>query len=225
MAELPEKEGSIRTLSPKARRIGLAGALLIRLVSMTLRWRLHDPEGISRNPPARPMIWTFWHNRIFVVPPLYQKYLRGRRGAVLTSASKDGEVIAAVIARFGCEAIRGSTSRRGTTALLGLIDWIRDGYDVAIVPDGPRGPRYRMGPGLVKLAEVTGALVLPIRVEYGAYWCFRKSWDRFRLPKPFTTVDVFLGPCAEVPEGLDESAFEAQRLRLENLMNPAHEAD
>lgn len=225
MAELPEKEGSIRKLPPKARRIGWAGACLIRLLSLTLRWRLHDPDGIAKNPSARPMIWTFWHNRIFVLPTLYQKYLSVRKGAVLTSASKDGEVIAAIVARFGCEAVRGSSSRKGTSALLGLIDWIRDGYDVAIVPDGPRGPRYRMGPGVAKLAEVTGALVLPVRVEYGSYWCFQKSWDRFRVPKPFTTVDVFLGPCTEVASGLDDAAFEDERVRLESLMNPAHEVD
>ena len=224
MADMPEKEGSIHLLPPKARRIGWAGAALIRLVSVTLRWRLHDPEGIVGNPPSRPMIWTFWHNRIFVLPTLYHKYLRSRKGAVLTSASKDGEVIAAIVARFGCEAVRGSSSRKGTAALLGLLDWVRDGYDVAIVPDGPRGPRYRLGPGLVKLAEVTNALVLPVRVEYGSYWFF-KSWDRFRVPKPFTTVDVYFGPCAEVRSGLDETEFEEERLRLENLMNPAHETD
>lgn len=171
------------------------------------------------------MIWTFWHNRIFVLPAVYHRYLISRKGAVLTSASKDGEVIAAIVARFGCEAVRGSSSRKGTSALLGLIDWVRDGYDVAIVPDGPRGPRYRMGPGVAKIAEVTGAIVLPVRVEYGRYWCFRKSWDRFRVPKPFTTVDVYFGPCAEVPSGLDENGFESERLRLETLMNPAHEVD
>jgi len=224
MPELPEKEGAIRQLPSRARRIGWVGATLIRLVSSTLRWRVHDPDGIVQNPPSRPMIWTFWHNRIFAMPTLYVKYLGVRKGAVLTSASKDGEVIAAVIARFGCEAVRGSSSRKGASALLGLIDWIREGYDVGIVPDGPRGPCYKLGPGLVKLAEITGAVVLPVRVEYGSYWAF-KSWDRFRVPKPFTTVDVFFGPCTEVPPGLDDLSFEAERLRLENLMNPAHEID
>ncbi len=224
MADLPEKKGSIHRLPARARRVGWVGAILIRLVSATLRWRLHDPDGIATNPPDRPMVWAFWHNRIFVVPTLYHKYLGSRKGAVLTSASKDGEVIAAIVARFGCEAIRGSSSRKGTSALLGLIDWIREGYDVAIVPDGPRGPRYRLNPGVVKLAEVTGALVLPVRVEYGSYWHF-SSWDRFRVPKPFTTVDVFLGPCVEVPSGLDETTFESQRIRLETLMNPDHETD
>lgn len=170
------------------------------------------------------MIWTFWHNRIFVLPALHHRYLASRKGAVLTSASKDGEIIAAIVARFGCDAVRGSSSRRGVSALLGLIDWIRDGYDVAIVPDGPRGPRYQLGPGLVKLAEVTGSLVLPIRVEYGSYWHF-KSWDRFRVPKPFSTVEVFLGPPVEVAPTLDEVGFENERLRLETLMNPTHETD
>lgn len=224
MPEVPEKEGVIRKLSPKSRRIGWAGAFLIRLLSATLRWRLHDPAGVSSGPPERPMIWTFWHNRIFVLPALYHRYLASRKGAVLTSASKDGEIIAAIVARFGCDAVRGSSSRRGVSALLGLIDWIKDGYDVAIVPDGPRGPRYQLGPGLVKLAEVTGAMVLPIRVEYGCYWHF-KSWDRFRVPKPFSTVDIFLGPPVEVTPNLDEAGFESERLRLETLMNPTHETD
>ena len=78
-----------------------------------------------------------------------------------------------------------------------------------------------MGPGVIKLAEVTGALILPVRIEYGSSWIF-KSWDLFRLPKPFTTVDVYLGPCTEVRSGLDDETFEAERLRVEHLMNPAH---
>ncbi len=224
MASSTEKEGAVRELSPKSRRIGWFGAILIRLLSLTMRWRLHDPDDLVGSPPKRPMIWTFWHNRIFVLPTVYHKYLISRKGAVLTSASRDVEIIAALVARFGCDAVRGSSSRRGSAALLGLIEWIRDGYDVAIVPDGPRGPRYRMGPGVIKLAEVTGALILPVRIEYGSSWIF-KSWDLFRLPKPFTTVDVYLGPCTEVRSGLDDETFEAERLRVEHLMNPAHETD
>lgn len=224
MASSSEKRGAIQKLSTKARWISWVGALLIRMVSFTLRWRLHDPDDLSRNPPDQAMAWAFWHNRIFVVPVIYHKYLRRRKGAVLTSASKDGEIIASVISRFGCAVVRGSSSRRGVTALLGLIDWIRDGYDVAIVPDGPRGPRYKLGSGIVKLAQATGALILPIRVEYGSYWSF-KSWDRFRVPKPFTTVDVYLGPCTSVPSDLDDAAFENERSRIEILMNPDYETD
>ena len=145
MASSTEKEGAVRELSPKSRRIGWFGAILIRLLSLTMRWRLHDPDDLVGSPPKRPMIWTFWHNRIFVLPTVYHKYLISRKGAVLTSASRDGEIIAALVARFGCDAVRGSSSRRGSAALLGLIEWIRDGYDVAIVPDGPRGPATEWG--------------------------------------------------------------------------------
>lgn len=225
MAKPLEKEGAVGSeLSSKAKRIGFAGACLIRMISRTLRWRLHDPSGVATAPPEHPMIWTFWHNRIFTLPTVYHKYLKTRKGAVLTSASRDGEIIAAVVVRFGCAVVRGSSSRRGIAALLGLKETIQNGYDVAIVPDGPRGPRYRLGPGAVKLAELTGAAILPVRVEYGSAWVF-KSWDRFQLPKPFTTVDVYLGPFTFVPSDLDEEGFEGERLRIEQLMNPANEID
>lgn len=223
MSVLPEKR-AIRAYPFRTRVISWILVWFIRGLSLTLRWRLHDPSEISLRPPGRPMIWAIWHNRILAFAPIYLKYLPMRRGAVLTSASKDGEVVAAILTRLRCGVIRGSSSRKGASALLGLLDWVRNGYDVAIVPDGPRGPRYRFGPGIVKLAEVTGAPVLPVRVEYGAYWHFR-SWDRFRVPKPFSTIDVYLGPCTEVSTSLDPAAFEAERLRLETLMNPAHEVD
>lgn len=170
------------------------------------------------------MIWTFWHNRIFVVPVMYKKYLPQRSGAILSSASKDGEIIAAIIRRFGIWSVRGSSSRRGLSAMRGLIDWVEAGYDVAIVPDGPRGPRYRLGPGAVKLAQMTNAKIAPMRVEYGSWWTF-KSWDQFRLPKPFTTVTVHFDPLVEVPAELDDEQFEAERQRVERILNPHDETD
>tara|TARA_R110000850_G_scaffold249163_1_gene374057 strand:- start:592 stop:1266 length:675 start_codon:yes stop_codon:yes gene_type:complete len=224
MSERPKKSIAAADLSAKARRIGWVGSVVIRVFALTFRWRLHDPDGVSERPPDHPMIWTFWHNRIFVLPVVYPRYFKARRGAILTSASKDGEIIASVCSHFGVAAVRGSSSRRGVAALLGLIDWINDDYDVAVVPDGPRGPRYRLGPGIIKLAQMTDAKILPIRVEYGSAWIF-KSWDRFQLPKPFTTVNVYLEPLESVPENLDDEAFEKERQRIETVMNPDHETD
>lgn len=223
MARLPDK-AQPREFSTRGKIIGAAAAFLIRLFSITFRWRLHDPDNVAENPPEKPMIWIFWHNRIFAVPVLYKKYLSTRSGAILTSASRDGEMIATTVAKFGCATIRGSSSRRGASALLGLMDWVKDGYDVAVVPDGPRGPRYKMGPGVVKLSGATGALVLPIRVEYGSKWVFN-SWDKFQLPKPFSTVDIYFDPCIAISDDLDDEAFEAERLRLENTLNPTNETD
>jgi len=204
-----------------------AGALIVglmRAICGTCRFRLEDRAGITESLPDKPMIWLIWHNRIFSIIPAYLKYLPSRRGASLTSASGDGDYIAATVEAVGVSAVRGSSSRRGAAALLGLVDWVKRGFDVLIVPDGPRGPRYRMGPGVVKLAQVTGASVLPIRIEYGSAWIF-KSWDRFRLPKPFTTVTVIFEPLVDMSPDLDDEAFEEARLLLERTLNPQDETD
>ncbi|MEM6278689.1 MAG: lysophospholipid acyltransferase family protein [Verrucomicrobiota bacterium] len=224
MSEPKLKTFDAEGLSPKSRRIAIVASALIRLISLTLRWRIHDPQKITEKGPDHQLIWIFWHNRIFALTYFYRKFVKTRRGAILSSASRDGEIIAALIARAGIASIRGSTSRRGAAALLGLRDWIQSGYDVGVVPDGPRGPVYRMGPGVIKLAGVTEAKVLPVRVEYGSYWKF-KSWDRFRVPKPFTTADVFLDPIFDVPPDPDDEELEHYRLELEQIMNPENETD
>ena len=224
MADSGQPKNAQAALTPKARRIGWAVASLIRLLSVTYRWRLHDPDRISESPPEHSMIWMVWHNRIFVAPAAYRRYLSSRKGATLTSPSKDGEIIAATVAKFRVSAVRGSSSRRGAAALVELRDWIKRGFDILIVPDGPRGPRYRLGRGVVKLAQLTDAKILPMRIEYGAYWKFR-SWDQFRLPKPFTTVDIYLEQLVEVASDLSGDDFESERQRIEIILNPEHETD
>lgn len=224
MPATPEDAISVEDLSPKSRRIGGAIHALMVVFGWTFRWRFHDRAGITENPPEHPLIWIFWHNRIFAIPGSRKRRAKGRGGAILSSASRDGEIIAVLAAKIDCAAVRGSSSRRGAKALFGLLDWVRRGYDVAVVPDGPRGPRYRLGPGVIKLAQLTDAKILPVRVEYRSYWSF-KSWDRFRLPKPFTRVDVHFEPLIEISEDLDEEQFEEMRKQVELVMNPNHETD
>lgn len=224
MSRLEDTALSAKDLSPKARRIGACVVLLVRIFSFTFRWRLHDPDGLRENPPKSPMIWIVWHNRIFGFPGVYKKYLPDRRGAVLTSPSRDGEIIAKIITSLGAGAIRGSSSRRGAAALVALRAWLSDGYDIGIIPDGPRGPRYKLGPGVVKLAQLTEARVLPVRIEFASFWSF-KSWDKFRLPKPFTKVDVYFEPLISVQRDLTEEEFEQERLRIQTALNPDHEVD
>lgn len=208
----------------RSRILGRVLSVGIVVYSWFLKWRLVDHLGRDQENFQAPVIWTVWHNRILMVPVVYRKYLRERQGAVLTSASKDGEIIAALMRCFGVSAVRGSSSRRGASALLGLVDWMKSGYDVCVIPDGPRGPRYRLAPGVVKLSQLTGGGVLPIRVDYSSYWSFR-SWDRFRVPKPFSTVTVTLEPLWRAPENLTETEFENLRQGLEGVMNPGHETD
>ncbi len=205
------------SVSPKARFYGWLIALVIRLFSMTLRYKLTDRAGITKDDPDERLIWAFWHNRMFALPIAYRRYFSHRTGAVLTSASRDGEVLAATMQEFGCAAVRGSSSRRGTQALMGLMRWIEGGYDVCITPDGPRGPRYRLSPGMIKLAQKTGARILPIHVTYENAWKL-KSWDRFRIPKPFSKVSVTLGPYLTVVADAEDDAFERERARIEQVL-------
>ena len=190
--------------------------LLMRVLARTLRFRVEDRCGITRGA-MQPFIGAFWHNRILVVPIIYERYCLGRRGHCLTSPSKDGAIIAGVMERFGIGSVRGSSSRRGTTALRELSALIAAGEDVAITPDGPRGPKYRLSPGVIKLAQITDTPVMPIHIGYSDFWEL-KSWDAFRIPKPFSRIDVVFGPLYAVDPASTDNAFETERERLEILL-------
>jgi lysophospholipid acyltransferase (LPLAT)-like uncharacterized protein len=185
--------------------------------SRTLRFRLTDQCGLREGRITGPAIWAFWHNRMFVMPVVYHRLYRHRSGVVLTSPSRDGAIIAEVMLRFGVGSVRGSSSRRGSTALLELTSVVEKGEDIVFTPDGPRGPRYRLGPGIVLLAQKTGAPVVPINVEYSRCWRFGR-WDGFMVPKPFARTEVTFGPLHYVPPTTTDEAFEAERVRLENVL-------
>jgi lysophospholipid acyltransferase (LPLAT)-like uncharacterized protein len=205
------------TPEKKARLIATTGAWIVRLVVATLRIRVHDEAGVLGGPSEPRLIWVFWHNRLFVIPRLLNRYLPHRPGSALTSASKDGAILAAFLQQFNIRPIRGSSSRRGAAALLEMKRLVAQGYDVAITPDGPRGPRYRLNAGPIALAQKTGALVMPIRVQYSRFWQL-KSWDAFRIPIPFARVDITLLPLHTVLPTENEAAFEAERARLESIL-------
>ncbi len=191
----------------KAKILGWLIATLIRTIGLTLRLRLDDRSGVTKSPPDTPMIWAFWHNRVFVAPLAYRKFLRDRRGSVLTSPSGDGEIIAQVMARFGIGSVRGSSNKRPAAALRELLREIRAGGDVAITPDGPRGPLHTLQPGVVKLAQLAAVPVLPIRMNYGRAITL-KTWDRFQIPLPFTRIDVVFEELQSLPRVADEARLE-----------------
>ncbi len=191
----------------------------MRLLSTTLRLDIRDHCGIgSHEKPLPPVIYVLWHNRFFVVPPAWNRICYGhRRTVALTSASKDGAMVAAAMAVFGLGSIRGSSSRRAVAALVGLKRSLTEGFDVCLTPDGPRGPRYKVQPGFLKLAESTGAPIIPIHLQFSNAWRL-KTWDRFVIPKPFSRVIVTFDKPITIPRGMDATAFEAARLHLETLL-------
>ncbi len=192
---------------------------IIRAIGVTLRFSvIEDKAGITDGSlGGTAKIWAFWHDRVFTMPLVYERYFSERQGAVLTSPSGDGELIARVLARFGVGAIRGSSSRRGAQALRELTGLIKFGGDVVVTPDGPRGPRHVLQPGLLKLAQLTSTQIIPIRLEYSAAWHL-KSWDRFAIPRPFSSVSIFFGEPLEIPRKLDDLGTQEITQRLESSL-------
>ena len=196
-----------------------AGAGLLRTLFHTLRVRVDDPSGFLAGGNNRPVIYAFWHNRILAITAAFLRvYPHGRRGVlVLTSASKDGMWLGELASRLGMGSVRGSSSRRGAAAMRELLDRVELGYDIAITPDGPRGPRYELGPGMIYLAQRADIPIVPVHARFGSCWQLR-TWDGFCIPKPFSALDVTIGTPEQIPGDLGEGQFEAERLRIESLL-------
>jgi hypothetical protein len=199
--------------------------ILVSLIGSTLRWRVEDPSGLLAHTPPNPMIFAFWHNRIFLMPYLFRKHWRTRqrdRVAVLVSASKDGEKLARVLSRFNLICVRGSSSRRGSEALRELTHLVQAGYDAAITPDGPRGPKYRVQDGVIWLAQLTQAPIMPVSHSVSRKIAFN-SWDNFMVPLPFARATLRIGPPITVPSNADGQQHENKRLELEKILQTLSE--
>ena len=209
------------THEKKAALLAAIGTRIMRLLFFTLRFRLTDRARVLETPPEKPLLWAFWHNRLFIIPYVFEHYFPGRLGAALTSQSKDGDFIAASLECFGIRPIRGSSSRGGARSLVEMKRAINEGCIMGITPDGPRGPRYSLSPGVIKLAQVTGGFILPIHITYSSFWRLGR-WDGFMIPKPFATVDITFDVLHEIPETANEEEFEYQRAKLEQMLRPQH---
>ena len=202
----------------RIKNIGKIIALLMRGIGATLRFEVEDKAG-AFNTSRTGWIWAFWHNRMFVIPYIHDQWFAHIPGAILSSPSGDGQIIADVCATFGYEAARGSSSKpqKGLSALIMMADKVKEGRDVGITPDGPRGPKYEMQPGIIKLGQLTGGTLVPVRVLYSRAIRF-KTWDEFMLPLPFSTVKIIFEPTMTVPRRMTEEEFEAQRAQLEAVL-------
>jgi lysophospholipid acyltransferase (LPLAT)-like uncharacterized protein len=201
----------------RARVLVWFGFHLLQLWARTLRFEVDDRAGVVGTPATTRYIGALWHNRLLLLPFVIQNFLPDRRGAALISASRDGGWLAMLVHRFGFDVVRGSSSRKGATAMLQLADVIASGKDVVITPDGPRGPKYELGQGIIFLAQKSGAAVVPINMEYSGCWRL-KSWDGFILPHPFSNVRVTFGEPHHVAQTTRDEQFEAERVRLQNAM-------
>ena len=198
-----------------------AGYAFLRTLSASLRLRWEDPEDHLSTIGKSPAIFALWHNRLILSLPSYRKYFLARhphrRLVALISASKDGALLSRLMTHHGVESVRGSSSRRGGQALKELISLIRRGYDVAITPDGPRGPKYEVQDGVVMMAQLTGLPVVPMSAQIHSKKVLG-SWDGFQVPLPFARCDIRMGKPVWVDRKGDDVVREAARRQIQERM-------
>jgi lysophospholipid acyltransferase (LPLAT)-like uncharacterized protein len=205
---VPSPVAKIRLKNP-----GRAIAALMRGIGNTLECKIHNTANVDPASPER-YIWAFWHDSMFLMPWMWESIFPARQAVILTSPSGDGEVIAQTCAQFRLVAARGSSSRRGAQAMIELAKLARSGHDLGVTPDGPRGPRHHLNPGIIKLAQLTGLRIIPLHVEYQNAYQF-KTWDQFQLPLPFSRVDIEFREPIAIPRDADEDQCEAFRKMVE----------
>jgi hypothetical protein len=196
--------------------IGL-GFGLYRLWARTLRLRVEDPHGVIEFVRQQPVIFAIWHNRLLMLPRVFDPSFPTRQSYGLISASRDGDLIAKFIEQSGYGTIRGSSSRKAVIALRQLIDTLAADGNVLFTPDGPRGPVYQVSQGVIFLAQKSGAPIVPIHMEYSSCWRL-KSWDRFVVPRPFATLRARFGQPIRIAPLSQPEQFETERLRLQDAM-------
>lgn len=190
-------------------------ARYIQLVWWTNRWR---KEGFEHAAPfhagRQPYIGAFWHGRLLMMPYGWPRVMPL---AMLISASGDGRIIADAVHRLGIDIIPGSSNRRASEALRGLVRALRQGSCVAITPDGPNGPAMSATAGVIQVARLSGAPIFPI-----TYATSRRrilgSWDRFHLPLPFGRGIFLVEPPIHVPPDIDATQAEGLRVLLESRL-------
>ncbi len=203
----------------KTRIAGFLLALIMRFIFFTSRKRYHNLATIKQHIASdQPCILVSWHNRNILGAFGYLAHRRRDKSfSPLASASRDGSLAAAAMQNLGVQCIRGSSSRGGSAALRQILRVAKQGNDIGITPDGPRGPCYKVQPGVITTARLTGAPIIAM-----SYQARRRkvlnSWDRMIVPWPFNDLHYAYSDPIRVPRDADEAQMEQIRQRVEAEM-------
>jgi len=199
----------------RARILSFIGWMLLSLWCRTLRITFVNKEVPDRlKTEGKNIIFAFWHGRQFL---LFHSH-RGLGVVIPASESRDGEIQAGILTRFGFEVVRGSSRRKGAQALLGLVDGLRRGKHIALAVDGPRGPLYEVKQGVTYLAGKLDKPIVPVITSAKRFWILDRIWDKYLLPVPFTRAIVMYGEPITV-KGLSEDVLESKREELQTALN------
>ncbi|HEY5219594.1 MAG TPA: lysophospholipid acyltransferase family protein [Gemmatimonadaceae bacterium] len=181
----------------RVRGAAFLGVAAFWLLGKTWRMRYVHREALANaRERHEPVVFVIWHGQLLLGVWAH----RSESVAALISEHGDGEIIARIARALGFRTVRGSSSRGANRALVGLVKELKDGFDVAITPDGPRGPNHAFAAGALLVAQRSGRPILPVGVHVSRAW-HMKSWDRFTIPKPFAIVTVAYGELMHAPEG------------------------
>ncbi|MEK6659421.1 MAG: lysophospholipid acyltransferase family protein [Campylobacterota bacterium] len=173
--------------------VPFVASVIIRLIYATNKKKFHSPPSVG----DEPIIFACWHGELLMLPYLYSKYRKIPHAKVLISSHFDGMLISKTIKYFGLETIAGSTNRNATRVLMQGIRALKDGYDIGITPDGPKGPRHEVADGIIAMAQKANAKIVLVEIKPTKFWQF-KSWDKFTIPKPFGTLNYYSTPPIDV---------------------------
>jgi lysophospholipid acyltransferase (LPLAT)-like uncharacterized protein len=190
------------------------GPVIIYLLGKTLRVdRVGEENLVSIQKKHKNVIYAFWHGRMLILAYSH----RWQKIHILISQHRDGEFIARIIHRLGFVSVRGSTTRGGSKAIFEMCEKVASGYDVGVTPDGPKGPRFKVQPGTIYMAQRSGLPIIPITASAKKRWTL-STWDGFIIPKPFSRAAVMLGEPTYVPSESSPEELEKIRIDFERKM-------
>jgi len=199
----------------KIKIISLVLFYIIRLLSFTYRYQFigrENKEIAKKKSPNNSFVFALWHQNLIgaILSHIGEKF------TMVISESKDGELVAVTCEKFGHLPARGSSTRGGKKALIDIVKNIKRGYPGALTVDGPKGPAKVVKGGIVEIARLSETCILPLSPYPSKYWSFSKSWDQFRVPKPFSTIVVVIGEPIEVNPDLKREDYDqfAQKIAL-----------
>ena len=162
------------------------GSLFIRFLYLSNKKNFYAPDSLSEEP----IIFACWHGELLMLPYLYSHYRKTPHAKVLISNHFDGELISKTIKFFGLGTLAGSTTRNAARVLIQSIKTLKDGYDIGITPDGPKGPKGEIADGIIIMAQKAKAKIVLVEIKPTKYWQLN-SWDRFTIPKPFGVINYY----------------------------------
>lgn len=184
---------------------------VLKIIMCTLRIKIIKSPDFQEN--IKSYVFGFWHNKL-VIPTIVLQSVKKR--AVLASPSKDGELISVPLEKFGFEMIRGSSGANSTSSVLSLMRYLKKGYNIGTPLDGPKGPVNKAKSGMIYLAQKSGKEIIPIGGAYKSKWVFSRTWDKFQIPKPFTTMVCIIGDPIFIPKDAD---IEEYKEKIESKLN------